>query len=317
LAEIATPNVKTIDALAEFLKAPHERLAKSVVYRHEGKPVLALLVGNDQLNETKLAAALGGGDVRPMDSSELMSLTGADGGSIGPVNLKGFRIVADLRLKGANGLISGANRNDMHLKNIDFDRDVKLDGYFDLRTVESGEPCIACGGKLRVTHAIEIGHIFKLGTKYSEALNATVLDENGQSKPIIMGSYGIGVDRIIACHIEQNHDEHGIIWDKAIAPFQVHLIAASMNSKETVLTANQLYRTLTEGGIEVLFDDRASVTAGFKFKDADLLGMPFQVIVGERGLKEKKIEIKRRATGERTMAPLEEALTTLRSLLAS
>lgn len=317
LAEIATPNVKTIDALAAFLKAPHERLAKSVVYRHNGKPVLALLVGNDQLNETKLAAALGGGDVRPIDSSELMSLTGADGGSIGPVNLQGFRIIADLRLKGANGLISGANRNDMHFKNIDFERDVKLDGYFDLRAVESGEPCDECGGKLRIAHAIEIGHIFKLGTKYSEALNATVLDENSQSKPIVMGSYGIGVERIIACHIEQNHDEHGIIWDKAIAPFQVHLIAASMNSKETVLTANQLYKTLTEGGIEVLFDDRSSVTAGFKFKDADLLGMPFQVIVGERGLKEKKIEIKRRATGERTMAPVEEALTTLRSLLAS
>jgi prolyl-tRNA synthetase len=167
-----------------------------------------------------------------------------------------------------------------------------------------------------VTHAIEIGHIFKLGTKYSELLNATVLDENGQSKPIIMGSYGIGVERIVACHIEQNHDEHGIVWDKSIAPFHVHLIAASMNSKETVLTANQLYRTLTDAGIEVLFDDRASVTAGFKFKDADLLGMPFQVIVGERGLKEKKIEIKRRATGERTMHPVDEVVTVLRAFLA-
>ncbi|MEX1138777.1 MAG: proline--tRNA ligase [Bacteroidota bacterium] len=317
LAEIATPNVRTIDALAAFLDAPLERLAKSVVYRHDGKPVLALLVGNDQLNETKLSAALGGGDVRPMDASELKSLTGADGGSIGPVNLKGFKIVADLRLKGANGLISGANRNDMHLKNIDFDRDVQLDGYHDLRTVESDEPCVQCAGALRVTHAIEIGHIFKLGTKYSEALNATVLDENGQSKPIIMGSYGIGVERIVACHIEQNHDQHGIVWDKAIAPFQVHLIAASMNSKETVLTANQLYRMLAEGGLEVLFDDRASVSAGFKFKDADLLGMPFQVIVGERGLKEKKIEVKRRATGERTMVPFDDVLTTLRAFLAS
>ncbi|MEX2117042.1 MAG: proline--tRNA ligase [Bacteroidota bacterium] len=317
LEEIATPNVRTIDALASFLHVGHERLAKSVVYRHDGKPVLAMLVGNDQLNETKLAAALGGGDVRPLEASELKVLTGADGGSIGPVNLKGFRIVADLRLKGANGLISGGNRNDMHLKNIDFDRDVKLDGHYDLRNVESGEPCVQCGGALKVTHAIEIGHIFKLGTKYSEALNATVLDENGQSKPIIMGSYGIGVERIVACHIEQNHDEHGIVWDKAIAPFAVHLIAASMNSKETVLTANQLYRMLTEGGLEVLFDDRSSVTAGFKFKDADLLGMPFQVIVGERGLKEKKIEIKRRATGERTMVPLEEVLTTLRSFLSA
>lgn len=316
LEEIETPNVRTIDALASFLHVGHERLAKSVVYRHDGKPVLAMLVGNDQLNETKLSAVLGGGDVRPFEAAELKALTGADGGSIGPVNLKGFRIIADLRLKGANGLISGANRNDKHLKNIDFQRDVKLDGYFDLRTVESGEPCVQCGGSLKVTHAVEIGHIFKLGTKYSEALNATVLDENGQSKPIVMGSYGIGVERIVACHIEQNHDEHGIVWNKSIAPFHVHLIAASMNSKETVLTANQLYRMLTEAGIEVLFDDRSSVSAGFKFKDADLLGMPFHVIVGERGLKEKKIEIKRRATGERTMHPLEEVVTVLRSFLA-
>jgi len=317
IEEVDTPNIRTIDALAAFLHVGHDRLAKSVVYRHNGKPVLALLVGNDQLNESKLSAVLGGGDVRPLEAAELKSLTGADGGSIGPVALKGFRILADLRLKGANGLISGANRNDVHFKNIDFERDVKLDGYHDLRTVESGEACVQCVGPLKVTHAIEIGHIFKLGTKYSEALNATFLDENGQSKPIIMGSYGIGIERIVACHIEQNHDEHGIVWDKAIAPFQIHLIAASMNSKETVLTANQLYRMISEGGLEVLFDDRASVTAGFKFKDADLLGMPLQVIVGERGLREKKIEIKYRATGERTMVPLEEVLTTLRSFLAA
>lgn len=314
--EFSTPNVRTIDELAAFLKTSDERLAKSVVYRHGDTPVLILLAGNDQLNESKLTAALGEGPVRPMDAGDLRNLTGADGGSIGPVGLKGFRIVADKRLEGANGLISGANRNDRHLKNIDLTRDVRLDGYFDLRTVASGEPCPQCEAPLTVTNAIEIGHIFKLGTKYSEALGATFLDENGKTQPIIMGSYGIGIERIIACHIEQSHDEHGIIWNKALAPFAVHIIAASMNNKETVLTANQLYRALSEAGIETLFDDRSSVTAGVKFKDADLLGMPFQIIVGERGLREKKVEMKRRATGERTQVPVDDVLMTLKSLLA-
>ena len=244
-----------------------------------------------------------------------MGLTGADGGSIGPVNLKGFRIIADKRLDAANDLISGANRNDYHRGNIDMKRDVVLDGYLDLRTVESGESCLKCGSPLKVANAIELGHIFKLGTKYSEALNVSFLDENGQAKPVIMGSYGIGIERIIACHIEQSHDENGIIWHKALAPYHVHVIAVSMNSKDTVMAANQVYRQLTEAGIETLFDDRANVSPGFKFKDADLLGVPFQVIVGEKGLKNGQLEIKRRKTGVRTMVAKGEIVAELKKLL--
>lgn len=313
--EIHTPNVRTIDQLAKFLKADLNRLAKSVVYRHNGAPVLALMAGNDKLNESKLTSALGAGIVQPMSADELKALTGADGGSIGPIGLKGFRIIADNRLKGTNGLISGANRNDFHHANIDFQRDVRLDGYFDLREVEEGEPCAQCGGVLRITKGIEIGHIFKLGTKYAEALNAVFLDENGQSKPIIMGSYGIGIERIIASHIERSHDEHGIVWNKALAPYHVHVIAASMNSKQTVLVANQIYRALSEAGLETLFDDRANVSAGFKFKDADLMGMPFQVIIGERGLKDNKVEIKHRGTGERTMVAAEDLVSRIQTML--
>lgn len=316
LEEVHTPNVRTIDELASFLNVDHRRLAKSVVYRHNGAPVLALLAGNDQLNESKFAAALGGGAVVPINADELMALTGADGGSIGPVNLKGFRIIADRRLDGANGMISGANRNDYHLANIDFQRDVTLDGYFDLRTVEPGEPCPRCRSNLKIVNAIEIGHIFKLGTKYSESLGATFLDENGQSNPIVMGSYGIGIERIIASSIEQSHDEHGIIWNKALAPYHVHVIAASMNNKETVLVSNQVYRALMEAGVETLFDDRPSVSAGFKFKDADLMGMPFQIVVGEKGLREKKIEIKVRKSGERIQIPIDEAVPRIKMLLA-
>ena len=314
--DLHTPNVKTIDELAAFLKVDHTRLAKSLVYRHDGKPLLILMCGNDQLNESKLSGALGG-EFRAMDADELKALTGADAGSIGPLGLKGFRIIADKRLEGANNLISGANRNDYHLGNIDLSRDTKVDAYYDLRTVEPDETCTHCSSPLRIVNAIELGHIFKLGTKYSESLNVTFLDENGQSKPVVMGSYGIGIERILACAIEQSHDANGIIWDKALAPYDVHLIAINMSNKDIVLAADEIYKLLNEAGIETILDDRANVSPGFKFKDADLLGMPIQVIVGEKGLKNNQVEIKIRRTGERSMVARESILTTVQTLLSA
>ncbi|HLF19589.1 MAG TPA: proline--tRNA ligase, partial [Bacteroidota bacterium] len=315
IEEIHTPNVRTIDQLAAFVNVDHSRLAKSLVYQHNGNPLLLLMRGNDQLNESKLMAALGGGDITPIEAEKLAALTGASGGSIGPIGLEGFRIIADKRLEEANNLVSGANRNDYHLTNIDLRRDVKVEGYYDLRTIEDGEPCLQCGSKLKVSHGIELGHIFKLGTKYSEALNVTFLDENGEKKPVIMGSYGIGVERIIACHIEQSRDEHGIIWNKALAPYAVHIVAVSMNNKDIVLISNQIYKKLIDEGIEVLFDDRPNVSPGFKFKDADLLGMPFQIIVGEKGLKNHQVEIKRRKSGERTLVAVDDAVKEIKKLL--
>ncbi|TSA17449.1 hypothetical protein D4R75_12295 [bacterium] len=251
-----------------------------------------------------------------MEAEELRSLTGADAGSIGPIGLKGFRTIADRRLEGANNLISGANRNDCHTGNIDLQRDVAVEGYFDLRTVEAGELCNSCASPLKISNAIELGHIFKLGTKYADALNVTFLDESGKAKPVIMGSYGIGIERIIACAIEQSHDADGIIWDKALAPYLVHVIAINMNNKDIVLTSNQVYKSLNEAGFETLFDDRANVSPGFKFKDADLLGMPIQVIVGEKGLKNNQIEVKVRRTRERTMVPIDDLISTVKKLLS-
>jgi prolyl-tRNA synthetase len=314
--EIHTPNVHTIDELAAFLKVDQTVLAKSLVYRHNGKPLLILMLGNDQLNESKLSSALGGGEFRAMDAEELKSLTGADAGSIGPIGLRGFRIIADKRLEGGNGLVSGANRNDYHIGNIDLQRDVVIDGYYDLRTVEAGETCSSCGSALKISNAIELGHIFKLGTKYADALNVTYLDESGQAKPVIMGSYGIGIERIIACSIEQNHDADGIIWDKSLAPYLAHVIAINMNNKDIVLTSNQVYKSLNEAGIEAIFDDRATVSPGFKFKDADLLGMPVQVIIGEKGLKNNQVELKVRRTRERTMVPIDDLIPSVKKLLA-
>jgi len=316
LKDIHTPNIKTINDLVEFLKVDQSRFAKSLVYRHNGKPLLILMMGNDQLNESKLTTALGGGEFAPMGAEDLLVLTGADGGSIGPVNLKGFRIIADNRLEGANGLISGANRNDYHIANIDMIRDAKIDAYFDLRSIEAGEPCPKCTASLKIINAIELGHIFKLGTKYSESLNITFLDEDGQAKPVIMGSYGIGIERIVACYIEQNNDKDGIIWNKSLAPYEVHLIAVNMNSNDVETASNQMYDRMIDAQIEVLFDDRANMSPGFKFKDADLLGMPFHVIVGDKGLKNRQVEIKRRKTGERIMVKLEDAVTEVQKLLA-
>jgi len=316
LKELYTPNVKTIDQLVEFLKIDQSQFAKSLVYRHNGKPLLILMMGNDQLNESKLTAALGGGDASPMGAEELLALTGADGGSIGPINLNGFKIIADKRLEGVNGLISGANRNDYHIANINLVRDAKVEGYYDLRSIEAGEPCPKCLAPLKISNAIELGHIFKLGTKYSDALNITYLDEGGKANPVIMGSYGIGMERIVACYIEQNHDKDGIIWNKALAPYQIHLIAVNVNSKDVIAASDRIYNQMCSAGVEVLFDDRANITPGFKFKDADLLGMPLHVIVGDKGLKNGQIEIKRRRTGERILVKLEDAVAEIQKLLA-
>ncbi len=315
LEEIYTPNVRTIDDLAKFLNVSTDILAKSLVYKHNEQPVLILMLGNDQLVEAKLLKALGGGEIAPMEPEELKALTGANAGSIGPIGLKNFKIIADNRLKDANNLISGANKDDYHIANIDMKRDVKVDGYFDLRKVEGGEACINCGNPLRIVNAIEIGHIFKLGTKYSDAMKATFLDEKGQEKPIIMGSYGIGVERIIACHIEQNHDENGIIWDKAIAPFYVHLISVNTENPQVVETADKIYEEFNTEKIDVIYDDRMDVSPGFKFKDADLLGMPLQVIVSERNLKNDEVEIKIRKTGERILVKTGDLLKKVKEIL--
>ena len=321
VAEVHTPNIKTIDQLADFLKVEHDRLAKSVVYWADEQPVLVLMMGNDELNESKLMSVMGT-EVRPIEAEKLLELTGADGGSIGPVGLKdrpaggkAFRIVADKRLEGANNLVSGANKNDYHMMNIDLQRDCRIDGYYDLRTVQAGEPSPDGHGKLRIVRGVELGHIFKLGTKYSDALTATYLDEKGTAHSIIMGSYGIGIERIIACHIEQNHDANGIIWDKSIAPYQVHLIAVS-KSQPVRDMSEKLYKDLTDDGVEVLFDDRVDTSPGFKFKDADLLGMPYQVIVGEKNLANGKIEIKERRTGDRTLVDIADFMQKVQALLA-
>jgi prolyl-tRNA synthetase len=317
--EISTPNVKSIDELCAFLKIDESVCAKSRVYINDGKAVLILMQGNDEVNESKLTKILGG-NVRPAHPEELAEITGADAGSIGPIGFKG-RIIADLKLKDRNNLFSGANKNDYHIGGIDLVRDVLTIEYSDLRIVQSGEGCpnlptgqAGCDNKLEVFTAIELGHIFKLGTKYSEALKAFYLDEKGEEHPIVMGSYGIGVERIMACYVEQNHDDKGIIWNKELTPFDIHLIALNMKNEMVVSTSEKIYNELKSSGYEVLFDDRDSA-AGFKFNDADLLGMPIQIVIGERKIKDNKCEMKIRKTGERFDVDLNELVEKVKTLL--
>jgi prolyl-tRNA synthetase len=311
--KIHTPNIRSIDELCGFLKINETQCAKSRVYIHDGNAVLVLMLGNEEVNEAKLLKSLGG-SVRPAHTEELVDITGAEAGSIGPVGFKG-RIIADLRLKDANNLFSGANETDYHLGGIDLKRDVKNVEYFDLRSINSGESCPRCDHKLAVFTAIELGHIFKLGTKYSVAMGANFLDENGAEHPIIMGSYGIGVERVMACYIEQHHDDLGIIWDNVLAPFQIHLMGLNMKKPEVIEACDNLYNELTSAGFEVLFDDRVDAQAGYKFKDADLLGMPLQLIVGDKKLKESKVEVKVRSTGERLDVPISEIKEYIKKIL--
>jgi prolyl-tRNA synthetase len=322
--EFSTPNVKSIDELAEFLSITDKsRLAKSRVYVVPSKDeiendnyVLVFVCGDDEVNESKLQSIFGP-SIRPGHPDELKEITGADAGSIGPVGLKNknVKLVADLRLRDADELISGANRNDFHIKNIDFIRDAVGIEYFDLRTVKEGELTVDRKNKIRVTKAIEVGHIFKLGTKYAEALGAKFLDKEGNEHPVIMGSYGIGVERIAASHIEQNHDEKGIIWCGEVAPFRLHLICANPNNETLVKYSDIIYDSLNRmfGG-DVLYDDRIDVRPGFKFNDADLIGIPLQIIIGEKNFKNGNIEIKVRKTAERIVVSKDDFLNKIAEL---
>jgi len=311
--EISTPNVKSIDELCAFLNINERQTAKSRVYMHDDKPVLVLMLGNDEVNETKLANVLGG-NVRPCHPDELKEISGADAGSIGPIGFK-HRIIADNLLKDGNNLYSGANKNDFHIGGIDLKRDVPNIEYYDLRSAKSGEKCVRCNSTLEVFKAIELGHIFKLGTKYSEALGVLYLDEHGKEKPVVMGSYGIGVERILACYIEQNYDEKGIIWKEPLSPFDIHLIGLNMKNSSVAETSEKLYTQLQNEGYEVLFDDRIEGSAGVKFNDADLIGLPLQIIVGEKNLKENKVEIKNRRTGTKKLVELNKLFESFQEAL--
>jgi len=256
-----------------------------------------------------------GGEIRPAHPDEVKEICGAEVGFIGPIGLeKSVKILADKALEGQHNIVTGANKNDMHVTGLELGRDVTPEEFVDLKNVAEGELCTNCQSPLKIVQAMELGHIFKLGTKYSNSMKATFLDKDGKANPIIMGSYGIGVERIIAAAIEQNHDDKGIIWEKVLAPYLVHLIAIKIDNPQISDVSSGLYEELNESGLDTLFDDR-SVSPGFKFKDADLLGIPIQVVIGERGLENRKAEIKIRKTGEVRLVDFEKVQNSITTIL--
>src|SRR5665213_2561227 len=306
--KFATPGVATIEDLTRNPhNTPANRQIKTLVYIVEGKPVLILMRGDHQLNETKLAGALGTATFRPAEADEIFAALKAHPGSLGAVGVTDLQIVADEVLQGASDMTTGANEDGFHLRHIDIARDIAVKKWSDLRTAVAGEPCANCGQPLKIRRAIEVGHVFKLGTKYSEAFNACFLDEAGKKVPAFMGCYGIGVTRTMQAVVEQCNDKDGIIWPKSVAPYTVCLTPLSVAPDSAVMKlAESLYSELSARGVEVILDDRDE-RPGFKFKDSELIGFPIRVGIGEKSLAKGEVELKVRG-GVLTPVKVEEAL---------
>jgi prolyl-tRNA synthetase len=300
IEKFATPGVLTIEALSkEPYKVPANRQIKTLVYIADSKPVIILIRGDDQLNETKFMARTGAVAVRAATPEEIFPLLGAKPGSLGAVvNVPAdVKVLADERLRGANDMTTGANADGFHLKNVSLERDIKVTSWFDLRTVTGGEPCVKCGKPLKIRRAIEVGHVFKLGTKYSEKLNATFLDEAGARKPAIMGCYGIGITRTLQAVIEQCNDKDGIIWPLSVAPYRVCITPLGVAADSAVMKlAETIYAELATRGVDVILDDRDE-RPGVKFKDSELVGFPIRIGIGEKSLAKGEVELKPRGGG--------------------
>ncbi len=292
-----TPGVRTIADLVAFEGgAPAERQIKTLVYLIDGALALVLLRGDHQVVEQKLLDGTGSRELRPATDEEIRAALGASAGSLGAVGVRDLPVYADLALRGRRDMTTGANQDDHHTRGVDVERDIAVTSWLDLREARAGEACPMCDAALSVDKAIEVAHIFKLGTRYSESLGATFMDEAGEARPIVMGSYGIGIERAMAAVVERCHDEKGITWPVAVAPFEVVITAVNPKQAAVSDAANALYDALLAERIEVLLDDREE-RPGVKFNDADLVGIPYRLTVGPKGLKEGKVEITRRKTG--------------------
>jgi prolyl-tRNA synthetase len=313
--EVETPSTSTIQALADYLKIPLSKTAKAVFFKgSSGRFIFAVIRGDLEVNETKLRKAVDENDLVPATAEEIRAI-GAEPGYGSPVGVRNAMVVVDESVRDTPNLVSGANKPGYHLRNVNLGRDYLADVVADIASAEDGFPCPNCGSPLRADRAIEVGNIFKLGTRFSAALGANYLDANGDSHPIVMGSYGIGSGRCVATIVEQHYDEKGITWPVAVAPFHVSLLSLGTGDDgDVIAAADKLYEDLTAAGIEVLYDDRAD-RAGVKFNDADLIGNPVRVSVSPRTLKEGNAEIKARKASEASFVPVGEVVQTVKSLL--
>jgi prolyl-tRNA synthetase len=314
MTPISTPQRRTVDEVTSFLQIPPQQLVKTLLYRAGTETVAVLIRGDHEVNEVKLARLLKVNDVALADLETVQHLTGAPPGFAGPVGLQNVRVLADQAVKGTQNVVVGANKADTHYQNANLGRDFTVEQFADLRNAQAGDPSPRGSGVLALAKGIEVGQVFLLGTKYSQKMNASVLDEQGKERLAIMGCYGIGVGRTAAAAIEQHHDDKGIVWPSPIAPFHVHLLPVSQSEK-TTQTAAGLYSDLIHAGFEVLWDDRAD-RAGVKFNDADLIGAPFQVVVGDKGLADGIVEIKVRRGGSKSRIAPSNLVAHLKKLSA-
>jgi prolyl-tRNA synthetase len=310
LERFDTPGARTIEDLAVRFDAPAVRQIKTLVYAVDGRLTLVLLRGDHPLSEQKLIDTTGAVSLRAAGAEEIRDALGASPGSLGAVGVTELPVIADEALRGRRGMYTGANHDDVHWRGVEVDRDLTVGTWADLRAVTAGEACVRCGEPLAIQRAIEVGHIFKLGTRYSEALGATVLDAAGKRVPLIMGSYGIGVERAIAAIVEGHHDDKGIVWPLAVAPFQVAVVVAQSDHAETAEAGERIYQALRSANLDVIIDDRVE-RAGVKFRDVELVGIPLRVTVGKRGLADGVVELTDRATGETERVPLTEIVKVL------
>jgi prolyl-tRNA synthetase len=315
LEKVHTPNLKTADEVASFLGKDTAFLIKTLIYEAGDKTVAALIPGDRELNEAKLRRLLKADSASMATPERILEVTGGPLGFSGPVGLKGVRIVADQRVKWMRNCVVGANEADYHYANANLDRDFTPTEYADLVMARAGDACIKCGGPVSVDRGIEVGQIFELGTKYSKKMGAHFLDAEGRERDFVMGCYGIGITRTVAAVIEQNHDQNGIIWPLSVAPYHLEVLPVNVNDQKMMGLAEQLYADLEEKGHEVLLDDRDQ-RPGFKFKDADLIGLPLRVVIGEKALAEGKVEIRIRKSGETLKVPPDKLVQELEDLIA-
>jgi prolyl-tRNA synthetase len=311
--KVLTPEKRTVEEVTQFLNASPKDLVKTLIFESDKGCVAALVRGDHEISEKKLKAVWGSENTQLAGEEKVEEITRAPKGFAGPLGLS-VPILADLDIQQMVNFVTGANERDAHLIHVNLDRDFQVSQFADIRKFTPGDPCPLCGGETRTDKGIEVGHTFKLGTKYSKLMGATFLDDQGREKEIVMGCYGIGVGRTVAAAIEQSYDQNGIIFPMPIAPFQVLILPININMDSLRETAEQFYQTLSENGLEVLFDDREE-TPGVKFKDADLIGIPLRVTLGEKNLKKGLVEIKKRRTGEVFLVKKEEIPSKIKEMI--
>jgi prolyl-tRNA synthetase len=313
LTRVETPGTTTVDEVAAYLGVPRQAVVKTLLYEVDGRVIGVLVRGDRQVNEAKLAKHLQTGGLRFADRSTIARVTGGPEGFSGPVGLRGVPILADHEVRGMSNIVVGANAPDAHYVNANSERDFHVDRYLDVRMVSEDDPCARCGKPFRIVRGIEVGHVFKLGTKYSEAMAATYLDADGRAHPVVMGCYGIGVGRTAAAAIEQHHDADGIVWPLPIAPLQVMVVPVNIADSRSWETSQSIHDALQASGVEVLLDDRDE-RPGVKFKDADLIGLPLRVTIG-KALAEGQVELMARRARRTTMVRVEEVVPRLRQIM--